>query len=255
MMQQAARFQTHRGYWVEGLTENTMPAFIAAKARGSQMIEFDVRLTRDYVPVVYHDASLRRLHKVAVNISALTLKQLRVFAPDVPLLEDVLASDEIPGLLNIELKTDAVADPALEIRVCQLVRRYRAEERVVLSSFNPFSLIRAKSFAPEVARALLVTEEREAKNFWFLRQMRLLPVCGAQFLHWDQRMTTEARVQEFKKRGFKISVYTVNERERADELFGWGVDSLISDRLLEERSAREESSEGPSEGAASEELR
>jgi glycerophosphoryl diester phosphodiesterase len=100
-----------------------------------------------------------------------------------------------------------------------------------------------------------VTEEREAKNFWFLRQMRLLPLCGAQFLHWDQRMTTEARVQEFKKRGFKISIYTVNDRDRADELFDWGVDSIISDRLLEERSApREENSDGVLHGA-SEELR
>jgi glycerophosphoryl diester phosphodiesterase len=232
MMMQEKKFQSHRGYWVDGLTENTLPALAAAKQHGSQMIEFDVRLSKDYVPVLYHDATLKRLHKAPVNVSALTLKQLQVFAPDITTLEDVLTSQEVPEQLNIELKTDAVADPALEIRVAQLIRHHKAEERVVLSTFNPFSLIRAKTIAPEISRALLVSGEMEAKNYWFMRQMSLLPLCEAQFLHWDQRMTTAERVNQFLNLGYKIAVYTVNEMKRAEELFDWGVESIISDRLV-----------------------
>lgn len=233
MMIKEPTFQTHRGYWVEGLRENSLEALAAARARGSEMVEFDVRLTKDYVPVLYHDPTLKRLHNIGLNVSALKLDQLRVFAPDVPTLEEVLSSRDVPELLNIELKTDAIADPALEIRVSQLVREFKAEERVVLSAFNPMSLIKAKKLAPEIARALLVTEEHEKKNFWFLRQMSLLPLCEAQFLHWDQRMTTKKRVEQFSELGYQIAVYTVNDRERADELLGWGVGSIISDRLLE----------------------
>jgi glycerophosphoryl diester phosphodiesterase len=233
MMQQEPKFQMHRGYWVEGLTENTLPALVAAKDRGSQMAEFDVRLSKDYVPVLYHDPTLKRLHKAAVRVDALTLNQLRVFAPDITTLEEVLSASNVPEQLNIELKTDALADPALEIRVSQLVRKYKAEDRVVYSAFNPFSLIRAKQYAPEIARALLVSEENQAKNYWFLRQMSLLPLCEARFLHWDQQMTTSDRVQKFLGLGYKIAVYTVNDRDRAEMLFDWGVESVISDRLFD----------------------
>lgn len=232
MMLLEKKFQTHRGFWVEGITENTLESLLAAKKRGSQMVEFDVRLTRDYVPVLYHDKTMKRLHKAPIELQALTLVQAQIFAPNLTTLEQVLASKEVPEYLNIELKTDSAMDPALEIKVAQLIRKYHAEERVVFSSFNPFSLIRAKTIIPEVSRALLVSEENEAKNYWFLKQMSLLPLCDAQFLHWDQRMTTPERVKKFMDIGYQIACYTVNDASRAKELLSWGVHSIISDRLL-----------------------
>lgn len=232
MMLKEKKFQTHRGFWVEGIMENTLESLIAAKKQGSEMVEFDVRLTRDYVPVLYHDKTLKRLHKAPVEMQALTLEQARTFAPNLSTLEQVLTSPQVPDFLNIELKTDAAVDPALEIKVSQLIKKYKAEDRVVFSSFNPFSLIRAKGLIPEVARALLVSEEEEPKNYWFLKQMSLLPLTDAQFLHWDQSMTTQERVNKFMDIGYQIACYTVNDPHRAQELLGWGVHSLISDHLL-----------------------
>lgn len=227
-----SKFQLHRGYWIGGIMENTLESLMAAKNHGSQMVEFDVRLTRDYVPVLYHDADLKRLHKAPVNLQSLTLAQAKVFAPNLTTLEQVLASQEVPELLNVELKTSSVVDPALEIQVTKLIKKYKAQERVVLSSFNPLSLIRAKGFLPEVARALLVSEADEFNNPWYLKQMSLLPLCEARFLHWDQKMSSQERVKKFLESGYQIAVYTVNEAERAEELFSWGVHSIISDRLL-----------------------
>lgn len=212
--------------------ENTLASLSAAKKRGSEMVEFDVRLTSDYVPVLYHDENLRRLHKAPVNMQGLTLQQARVFAPNLTTLEEVLESKEVPDYLNIELKTDSTVDPAFEIRVSQLIRKFKAEERVVLSSFNPFSLIRARGLIPEVSRALLVSEDEEPKNYWFLKQMTMLPLCEARFLHWDQKMTSRERVRKFRDVGYEIAVYTVNDKARAKELFSWGVHSIISDSLL-----------------------
>jgi glycerophosphoryl diester phosphodiesterase len=226
------KFQAHRGYWLEGIMENTLESLAAAKARGSEMVEFDVRLTSDYIPVLYHDANLKRLHKAPVNMQGLTLQQAKVFAPNLTTLEDVLRSKEVPGYLNIELKADSIIDPALEIKAAQLIRKYKAEDRVVFSSFNPFSLIRVKGLIPEVARALLVSADEDPGNYWFLKQMTMLPLCGAQFLHWDHKMTTEERVRKFMDIGYQIAVYTVNDQTRAKELFSWGVHSIISDRLL-----------------------
>ncbi|HEY8272313.1 MAG TPA: glycerophosphodiester phosphodiesterase [Pseudobdellovibrionaceae bacterium] len=232
MLLSEKKFQTHRGFWIEGRMENTLASLSAAKKRGSEMVEFDVRLTSDYVPVLYHDENLRRLHKAPVNMQGLTLQQARVFAPNLTTLEEVLESKEVPDYLNIELKTDSTVDPAFEIRVSQLIRKFKAEERVVLSSFNPFSLIRARGLIPEVSRALLVSEDEEPKNYWFLKQMTMLPLCEARFLHWDQKMTSRERVRKFRDVGYEIAVYTVNDKARAKELFSWGVHSIISDSLL-----------------------
>lgn len=232
MMLVEKKYQTHRGYCQQGVMENTLESLIAAKKLGSEMVEFDIRLTRDYVPVLYHDMSLKRLHKAPVTMSALTLKQALTFAPNLTPLEEVLTSKKVPDYLNIELKTDSAIDPALEIQVSKLIKKHKAEERVVLSSFNPFSLIRAKALMPDVARALLVSEEREEKNYWFLRQMTFLPLCEAQFLHWHDPMITQERIQKFSELGYQLAAYTINDAARADELFSWGINSIISDTLI-----------------------
>ena len=232
MMLKESKFQTHRGNLSEGAMENTLEALETAKRHGSQMVEFDVRLTRDFVPVLYHDSNLKRLHKAQVEVKNLTLQQMRIFAPNVASFEEVLKSHKVPSRLNVELKTDSTMDPALEIQVTKLIKKFQAAPRVVLSSFNPFSLMRARGLAPEIARALLVTEADEKKNYWFLKQMSLLPMCDAQFLHWDQKMCTRARIEKFLNHGYQLAAYTVNDRARANELFNLGISSIISDVLL-----------------------
>jgi glycerophosphoryl diester phosphodiesterase len=69
-----------------------MESLLAAKINGSEMVEFDVRLTRDYVPVLYHDAHLKRLHKAPVNMQSLTFQQAKVFAANLTTLDEVLES-------------------------------------------------------------------------------------------------------------------------------------------------------------------
>jgi glycerophosphoryl diester phosphodiesterase len=232
MMLKEKKFQTHRGYRSEAIMENTLESLEAARQHGSEMVEFDVRLTKDYIPVIYHDDTLARLHKARVAVKDLSLKQMRTFAANVTTLEEVLLSRRVPDFLNIELKTDSMMDPALEIQVTKMIRQHHAEERVVFSSFNPFSLIRAKGLAPEIARALLVTQDDEKKNYWFLKQMSLLPLCDAQFLHWDQAMCTRERFDKFIALGYQMAVYTVNDAAAAKKFFLWGAGSIISDTLV-----------------------
>ncbi|RYF38341.1 MAG: hypothetical protein EOO38_24915 [Cytophagaceae bacterium] len=77
-----------------------------------------------------------------------------------------------------------------------------------------------------------VTEEDDKKNYWFLKQMSMLPLCDAQFLHWDQAMCTQERVEKFTNHGYQLAAYTVNDPVRAKELFKLGVASVISDTLI-----------------------
>src|SRR6266568_4653225 len=96
----------HRG--AAGLApENTIDAMRAGVAAGADMLEFDVRLTKDGIPVIIHDASTRRTHSVSLTVARTDLFDLQVLTSSlpVPTLHDIL--DEFFGKvrLNIELKS------------------------------------------------------------------------------------------------------------------------------------------------------
>ena len=58
--------------------ENTFAAFQKAIDDGADGIEFDVRLAKDGVPVVFHDSTLQRLAKIKNRVSDLTAEELNV---------------------------------------------------------------------------------------------------------------------------------------------------------------------------------
>jgi glycerophosphoryl diester phosphodiesterase len=66
----------HRG-WHKVHVENTLEAFRAAYDAGCDMVEFDVQLSRDGVPVVFHDDDCRRLAGKPDNVFDLTWEELR----------------------------------------------------------------------------------------------------------------------------------------------------------------------------------
>lgn len=134
--------------------ENTMEAFGAAIAAGADMIETDVRMTKDGHLVLMHDSTGKRTAGVDVKIADLPLNKVRKlnvgseFHPlSVPMLEELLLlAVKYPTLmLNIELKE--YYEPGNEARckectdkVVALVRQYGLEDRIVLNSFDAWVL-------------------------------------------------------------------------------------------------------------------
>lgn len=223
--------QGHRGYWKEGMQENSMAAFRAAQGRGLRMIEFDVRLSQDGIPVVFHDETLDRIVQNPKQVLEFTAAELKQLA-QVPSLEDVLIATDIPQLLNVELKTKAAFDGRLEEQVAKLVRKHRAENRVLFSSFNPLSIRRLSKLLPEVPRALLASRETDPANKIYLKKLWLAPYIGAHLLHLDKSYWTAEEVQAYKKRGIPVALWTVNDRELADKYLQAGAISIISDTLV-----------------------
>ena len=93
---------------------------------------------------------------------------------------------------------------------------------MVLSSFSPAAVQEAASGAPEVARALIV---REIPNDW----TTLVERAGASALHIADVHATETSVTTVLQSGLGVSVFTVNDKARAEELWSWGVWSVFSD--------------------------
>ena len=106
---QRARIVAHRGDTRGGAIENTLAAFDRADSADVWGLEMDVRLTRDGNPVIAHDADLHRVFGVAADLADLSTSELRVLAPGVPTLEEVVAKYGGLRHLMLEAKADAFA--------------------------------------------------------------------------------------------------------------------------------------------------
>lgn len=212
----------HRGASAER-PENTLAAFRRALALDVDGIELDVRLTRDDVPMVFHDPGLRRLTGAPGRLANLTWAELRSRRvrglEPIPRLVDVLALTRGLAVVQIELKTGPV-EP-----VVHAIRQARAAEWVILASFNPRWVEAARDLAPGIPR-MVISEGREAPA----ALVRRLARCGASGLSVNHRaIHSEAWLNHFHARGYAVWTWTVNEPATARKLAGWGVNAVLSD--------------------------
>lgn len=128
--------------------ENTLEAFERAIALQADMVEFDVRRTRDRQIIVYHDPEIGRR-----PIRKLTFAEIRQLDPAVPLLEEVLELCQHRIHLDVELK-----EMGYEPQVMRLLMRYFDPDRFVVTSFHPFTLKRVKRCFPDTTTGFLFSE-------------------------------------------------------------------------------------------------
>lgn len=223
--------QCHRGYRAAGVQENTLQSFRDAAKAGAEMIELDVRLSADGIPVVVHDADLQRVAGQAGMVAALSAPELRSLG-NVPSLSDVLTDTECASLkVNIEIKSQRLFADGLEEAVAFVVAASHSEGRVMISSFNPFSLRRISRYLPQVPRALLASGDRsDPANKFYLRQMLLAFLARPHMVNLDAKDFTPARARNFAQRMVPVSVWTVNDPAQARNLLALGAKSIISDQ-------------------------
>ncbi|RYZ72719.1 MAG: glycerophosphodiester phosphodiesterase, partial [Proteobacteria bacterium] len=202
---------------------------------GAEMVECDVQLSRDGHAVIFHDADLVRIGNSKEKFGELTAADLltRVQAPT---LYSLLTDADCPPLVNIEIKSGEVfGEGKLEAEIVRVVREAGASDRVLISSFNPAALRRVWKLAPDIPRALLVTEENDPKNKIYLRRMWLGFLAKPHLIHVDKEMITAKRMENWSDRGIKVAAWTVNDQARATELLSQGAISIISDNLYAKR--------------------
>lgn len=107
-----AKLIAHRGvYDNKTVLENTLPAFDAALTSHCFGIECDVRWTKDCVPIIHHDASLKRLFSDKRIISQMTFSELRQNFPQIPTLNEIIARFGGRLHLMIEIKDEPYLQP------------------------------------------------------------------------------------------------------------------------------------------------
>jgi glycerophosphoryl diester phosphodiesterase len=202
--------------------ENTLASFREARRRGATWVEIDVKLTADNVPIVMHDASLKR----TTGVDRLVALTPRAELPkDVPTFEAAIACFQELGLgCNVEIKPcEGREAETARVAVATLRRRWPSTlPPPLLSSFKPDSLAAAREAAPEFARAILLGE---LNDDWRLRA----DAIGAAGVNTDGKKLASSRAREVKQAGFALSAYTINDAAQARALVAMGVDCVITD--------------------------
>ncbi|HTO98767.1 MAG TPA: glycerophosphodiester phosphodiesterase family protein [Myxococcales bacterium] len=224
----------HRGASAEA-PENTLAAFALALRQGADGVELDAQRCATGEVVVVHDDSLARTAGHPGLVTATPWSTVRgldaggwkgaAFRGErVPLLAEVLES--FPRLVNVELKCDRADDRGLTAEVVRVVRGAKAEDRVLLSSFNPLCLARARLLAPGLPRAMLF----ERQQSWPLRSALAAPLVGARALHPERVLATPSRIARWRRRGYSVACWTVDDPEEAGRLHLGGVSGIITNR-------------------------
>jgi glycerophosphoryl diester phosphodiesterase len=228
------RILGHRGASCDR-PENTIAAFVEAEAQGAEGVELDVMRCATGELVVCHDEWLDRLAGLHWNVWATPwhrLAQVDVgstlgFAPArLPLLDDVFDALSTSAIINVELKCDTVDDYGLSLAVAGRIVERGLEDRVFLSSFNPWCLMRVASVFPALRRGFLLDPERR----WFPQAWLLLPLTASTSVHPHASQVTTTRANQWHERGWEIVAWTVDEADEARRLRAMGVEYLITNR-------------------------
>ncbi|MBU2502340.1 glycerophosphoryl diester phosphodiesterase [bacterium] len=223
----------HRGVAARA-PENTLAGLELAAGLGLAMVEVDVRLTRDGVPVLFHDAGLGRTAPGRGAIGNLRWSALDGldagcwFGPEfagtrIPTLADALAALGPDMGINLELKTDGETGPermeALVKAVLDFVTRTRMEERCVVTSFDREAVRLAASLEPDLPCGPIIGEgdPREA-----LRE-------ASGLISIRHGLITPATVVAAHAAGCAVHAWTVNDPKAAERLAALGVDVIITD--------------------------
>ncbi len=216
--------------------ENTLLAFATAFDVGADVIECDVRLSRDRHPVVIHDATLDRTTNGRGPVRARTLAELRTLDAGwshgqparIPMLVEVLDMVRLRGgRINLEVKGESIEEslttaesigPVLEDLPADL------RPRVLVSSFDHAAIAQLKEQLPWLQIGMLYGTEWKDQD---LVTPALLLGAGA--IHPEVRLLTQDAVIQAHEAKLQVNVWTANSWTRIRRLLQWNVDGIFSD--------------------------
>ena len=221
----------HRGGCAD-LPDNTLVAFRQAKQYGARMVEFDVQLTLDGVPIILHDDTLDRTTDGTGNVHDMTLKEVRQFKKDdgnpIPTLEETLQClVEQQLIANIEIKQCVYDVPHTVDKVMAVALKYKSKlPSMLISSFQYSTLSLIHHHYKDIPIGLLYHKLPE----FGLQQAKQLNCYS---IGIENQYLDQSTVELIKAQHYALLCYVVNDPTRAEQLFSWGVDGIFTGALTE----------------------
>ncbi len=228
------RMIAHRG--LSGIEqENTNAAFVAAGNRSYYGIETDIHRTADGRFVISHDDNLKRVSGEDVLLKAKTLSELQsivLLDKDgtknredlrVSVLENYISICKKYGKHSVlELKTEFSDEQIAEI--IEIIKSFDYLENTTFISFNYYSLMQVRRVCPTQSVQYLFSEFNDERLSKLIKDRIDVDVY--------YEVLTKEMVDFLHQNGLKVNCWTVDDKQKAEELAEWGVD-FITTNILE----------------------
>ena len=227
-----AQIIAHRG--LSGIeVENTEAAFIAAGESSYYGIEADVRKTADGKFVMCHDADLKRIANLEIDVESSTLAELQ----EIPLLnkngkkDDSIHLTTLENYISIckeydkqailELKSLFTKDEIGEI--IDIITAVDYLDRVTFISFNYDHLLFVREFSPDQSAMYLFSKMSDE-----IAEMLIRDRIDVAIKHTK---LTKSDLNSFHEAGLKVNCWTVDSKSTAEKYAKWGVDYITTNIL------------------------
>ncbi|SNX52716.1 glycerophosphodiester phosphodiesterase [Thermoanaerobacterium sp. RBIITD] len=222
----------HRGD-SKNAPENTIASFKRAIEMGADGIEFDVQLSKDGQLVVIHDERVDRTTDGIGYVKDYTLSELKRLNAGIK-FNKKFSNERIPTLpevfelvgnkrmvLNIEIKNGIVIYPGIEEKLVNSISDYNFQDRVVISSFNHYSVRDVKELEPKLKIGLLY--ECGLVEPWHIANR-----IHAYSLHPFYFNIIPEVVEGCKKNNVKLFPWTVDSPADMERMLKMGIDAIIT---------------------------
>lgn len=199
--------------------ENTIRSFNKAASLGADMIEFDVRESKDGELVVIHDSNTERLFDKDYRVAELTVAELKEISAEreIPTLAEALAAIKIP--INVHVKVHGI-----EQKLLDNLKNFTSE--VLISSTFPGVLKKIRALDGKVRLGLIVGKG----------ELHLIPIINwltknlpLYSIHPRLEVVNFASVALLKLLNRKIYVWGVNTPKDMDRLIKFKADGMFTD--------------------------
>jgi len=216
--------------------ENTLSAFIKAAQLGIKWVEFDVMQAWCGEVIVFHDDELNRIttqtglvtqhpYSYLRTLDAGSWRDLSFSGERIPtLMQTMEVLDSVNMNVNIEIKGLSNQIEKLVLSVLKQMAFYLTHQRsrILFSSFSIEALRLLRQHSAKCQIGLLLHE-------WLPNWQEICVELNCVSVHVYDKILTHETVRQVKKMNKVLLCYTVNDFERASQLYAWGVDALFSD--------------------------
>ncbi|MFW6035682.1 MAG: glycerophosphodiester phosphodiesterase [Halanaerobiales bacterium] len=222
----------HRGA-MGSAPENTAFSFEKALKCGADGVEFDIHMTKDSHLIVIHDEKLDRTTDGKGLINEHTLEELKqvnaarkysgkVKTQEILTLEETL--DLVGGskIINIEIKNGPIFYPEIEEKALDVIKNYNIVEKVIISSFNHYTIKKIKTLAPDVKCGIIYMAG-------LYQPWKYAKTVGAGAVHPFHLSITEELITDCQKNDIKVNLFGVNKEEMLARAIKANVDMIITD--------------------------
>lgn len=197
-------------------TENTLASFQKAIDLGVDMIELDIHVSKDTVPIVIHDQSIDRTTAAQGLITDFTAAELQNMG--IPTLEDAFRLVRNQCEINVEIKVFEAANAVLDL----IAKNKFDKNRLLISSFDWNALQEIRFHDAEIRIGVLTETDLELA-------LAFAKFIKAYAIHPYYHLLNTENTEQIKNKNFKIFPWTINEPEDITFVKSLQVDGIITD--------------------------